>query len=73
MEDRMEENNSLPEWKLNNKEYLREIQIFLDKADNIENEKLKEDIVFQMLKCDKVITKLAQDEIEKMYKKKNNI
>lgn len=69
----MEENNSLPEWKLNNKEYLREIQIFLDKADNIENEKLKEDIVFQMLKCDKVITKLAQDEIEKMYKKKNNI
>ena len=69
----MEENNSLPEWKLNNKEYLREIQIFLDKADNIENEKLKEDIVFQMLKCDKVITKLAQDEIEKMYKKKNII
>ena len=56
--------NQFPEWKSKNHEYLKELQIFLDKADNIENEDLKNDIISQMLKCDKVLTKIAQEKIE---------
>ena len=37
------------EWKKNNKKYLNEIQKFLDKAENIENEELRRDIIIQML------------------------
>ena len=57
-------------WKVKNKEYLKEVQTFLDKADNISNENLKQDLIYQMLKCDKVLTKLAQKEIEKRIKNK---
>ncbi len=53
-----------PEWKLKNKEYLKQLQIFFDKVDNIENEKLKNDIICQMLQCDKILTKIAQEKIE---------
>ena len=60
---KIEEEN--PEWKIKNKEYIKEVQIFLDKADNIENKELKEDLIYQMLRCDKLLTKLAQKEIEK--------
>ena len=56
-------------WKDGNKEYLKEIQKFFDKADNISDENLKQDLIYQMLKCDSVLTKLAQEEIEKKYKK----
>lgn len=56
--------NNFPDWKMKNKEYLLELQRFLDKADNIENEELKNDIISQMLKCDKVLTKIAQEIIE---------
>ncbi len=59
-----------PDWKLKSEEYLNELQIFLDKADNIENEKLKKDIISQMLKCDKVLTKIAQEKINKIRIKK---
>ena len=55
-----------PEWKLKSKEYLKELQIFLDKAENIKNEDLKNDIISQMLKCDKVLTKIAQEKIEEV-------
>lgn len=58
------EMNNFPDWKMKNKEYLLELQRFLDKADNIENEELKNDIISQMLKCDKVLTKIAQEIIE---------
>lgn len=61
----------IPEWKSKSKEYLKELQIFLDKADNIENEDLKNDIVYQMLKCDKVLTKIAQGKIEEISIKKS--
>ena len=55
-------------WKERNKAYLKEIQKFLDKADNISDENLKQDIIYQMLRCDSVLTKLAQEEIEKKNK-----
>lgn len=62
--------NNFPDWKMKNKEYLLELQRFLDKADNIENEELKHDIISQMLKCDKVLTRIAQEIIEEKGIKK---
>lgn len=56
-------NNSMEineEWKKNNKKYLNEIQKFLDKAENIENEELRRDIKIQMIKCDEELTKAAE-------------
>lgn len=57
------------EWKEKNKEYLMHVQSFLEKVDNIENEGLKRDIITQMLKCDSILTKLAEEEFIKQYKK----
>lgn len=53
-------------WKNKNQQYLFELQKFLDIADNVEEEKLRKLIIYQMLKCDKCLTKIA----EKMIKKK---
>ncbi len=55
-------------WKEKNKDYLKELQSFLDKADNIEDESLKKKIIGQMLKCDDILTKLAEEEFIKFYK-----
>lgn len=52
-------------WKEENKKYLNEVQKFLDKAENIKEEKLREEIIGQMLKCDKILTELAIQEINK--------
>ena len=46
--------------KKTDKNYLFELQKFLDIADNIEDTDLKQRVIYQMLKCDKVLTKLAQ-------------
>lgn len=48
------------EWKEKNLEYIKELEKFLDIVDNVENEKLKLDIIYQMLKCDEVLTKIAE-------------
>lgn len=55
-------------WKNENKQYLFELQKFLDLADNIEDEKLRKAIISQMLKCDRCLTNIA----EKIFKKRNN-
>lgn len=55
-------------WK-QNKEYLRELQKFLDRADNIKEQELKEDIIKQMLKCDNLLTELAERAFQDCYKK----
>lgn len=55
------------EWKKESKEYLRELQKFLDKVDNIENEELKNEIIIQMLKCDDELTKLAEKKFKEYY------
>ena len=71
----MNKNNQIeqyPEWKVKSKEYKKELQSFLDKADNIKNEELKNDIICQMLKCDKILTALAIQEINKNKKQKND-
>ena len=54
-------------WKSKSQKYLKELQSFLDKADNIQDEQLKKDIIFQMLKCDNELTLLAES-IFKKYK-----
>ncbi len=56
-------------WKEKNKEYLMQLQKFLDSTDSIEKEDLKNNVIAQMLKCDNVLTKAAQKEIQK-YKQR---
>lgn len=59
-EKEMEKTN----WKAKGQKYLKELQAFLDKAENIENEELRKDIIFQMLKCDNELTLLAEKNLE---------
>ena len=59
------EQKSDREWKEKNAEYLKQIQRFLDIADNIQDEKLKKEIIIQMLKCDEILTKLSEERFEK--------
>ena len=54
-------------WKANGQKYLKELQSFLDKAENIENEEIRKEVIFQMLKCDNELTLLAE-QIFKKYK-----
>ena len=57
-------------WKNTNKKYLNEIQKFLDKVENIENEQLREEIIVQMLKCDEELTKIAEEKFCEYNKNK---
>ena len=65
-------------WKEKNKKYLKELQSFLDKANNIQDEELKRNVIGQMLKCDNILTEIAESRFEDFYKigyrcaKKNN-
>lgn len=52
-------------WKINNKRYLFEMQKFLDLIDNIADEKLKKEILYQFTRYDRTITELADEMIEK--------
>ena len=55
------------EWKEKNKVYLKELQNFFDKADNIEDKNLKQLIIGQMLRCDDVLTKIAENRFQEFY------
>ena len=57
------------EWKEKNKKYLEQLQTFLDVADNIEEEDLRRNVITQMLKCDLILTELAEIEFSKFYDK----
>ena len=52
-------------WKEKNEKYLFELQKFLDIAENIKDEKLRNSVIGQMLRCDEVLTRLAEDMITK--------
>lgn len=56
------------DWKEKNKKYLRELQSFFDKADNIEDEKLRNKIIGQMLRCDDILTQIAENRFQEFYK-----
>lgn len=64
----MDDEFKKPEWKYESKQYKAELQKFLDKVDNIEDEKLRLDIIYQMHRCDNVLTELCEDMVRK-YKK----
>lgn len=49
------------DWKNKNLNYLKELQKFLDLADNIEDEKLKKQVIGQMLKCDETLTQIMEE------------
>lgn len=51
------------EWKQKNQEYLFELQKFFDVIDNIEEEEMRLDILYQMLKCDEVLTKVCEKKL----------
>ena len=55
------------EWKEKNKLYLKEVQSFLDKVDNVSDESLRQKIVSQMLRCDKVLTEIAENRFREFY------
>ena len=55
------------DWKMQSKEYLIEIQKFLDKVDNIESETLRKEIIIQMLRCDEELTKIAEEKFQEYY------
>lgn len=55
------------EWKEKNNKYLRELQIFFDRADNIKDEKLRKSIIGQMLICDEILTKIAEEKFSYFY------
>lgn len=47
-------------WKNSNQQYLKEVQKFLDIAENIKDEQLKKQIIHQMLICDEKLTIIAE-------------
>ena len=51
-------------WKNKNEKYLFEIQKFFDLAENIDDEILRKQLIWQMLRCDKILTKIAEEVIE---------
>ena len=60
------------EWKEKNEEYLRALEKFLDVVDNVGDEKLKLDIIYKMLRCDEILTQIAEnnyEQLQKEYKK----
>ena len=59
-------------WKEENKRYLNAVQRFLDKAENIKEENLRKEIISQMLKCDKILTELAIEEINRNKNTRND-
>ena len=63
------ENHVNREWKEKNKKYLKELQIFFDKVDNIEDCELRQSIVSQMLICDSVLTEIAEKMFNDCYEK----
>lgn len=64
--------NIKADWKSKNAAYLNELQKFLDKAANIENEELREELICQMLRCDKVLTEMAEKKFQEYYEQEKN-
>ena len=50
-------------WKTTNEKYLFELQKFLDLLDNVKEEKLRKELIYQLNRFDKVITEIAEQHI----------
>lgn len=55
----------IDELKRKDKLYLRELQIFLDKVNNVEDEELKSQILYQMHRCEERIILMCKELINK--------
>ncbi len=49
-------------WKTANKKYLFELQKFLDLIDNVKEENLRKELIYQLNRFDKVITEIAEQQ-----------
>lgn len=58
--DKIKNNLCSRDWKEKNEEYLQALEKFFDLTDNIEDEELRMEILYKMLKCDEILTKLAE-------------
>lgn len=58
------ENND--KWKINDIRYINELQRMFDIVDNVKDEELKNRIIIQFLKCDKIITELAKEHMKEI-------
>lgn len=59
--DEIKKNIYSRDWKEKNDDYLKALERFFDITDNIEDENLRMDIIYKMLKCDETLTKLAEN------------
>ena len=59
----MENANNQHIWKTTNEKYLFELQKFLDLIDNVKEEKLRKELIYQLNRLDKVITEIAEQRI----------
>lgn len=51
-------------WKDKNENYLKQLECFLDTVDNVKDEDLKIKIIFKMLRCDEILTNIAEEEFK---------
>ena len=56
-------------WKEENNKYLKELQMFFDKIEKIKDKELRNNILNQMLQCDKVLTESAEEMFIKYYER----
>lgn len=54
-------------WKEENNKYLQELQIFFDKMEKIKDQDLRNNLLNQMLQCDKALTEIAEEMFIKYY------
>ncbi len=57
--------------KYNNKEYLLELEKFLDRIDNVSDENLKLEIIGKVHRIENVVSNIAVDILEKMMRSKS--
>lgn len=63
------EKENYREWKEENRKYLKELQLFFDRVEEIKDISLKQKIINQMLQCDKALTEIAEDMFLEYYQK----
>lgn len=66
-ESKIEQENR--QWKEENDKYLEELQLFFDIVDRITDTHLKQKIVSQMLRCDNILTEIAEEMFLCYYQK----
>ena len=65
--DKIEGELKSRKWKEENEKYLKELQRFFDKVEKINDADLRDNILNQMLQCDKALTEVAEETFVKYY------